>query len=360
MTDKSTIFDFKAMFQAHVDANPKIWDHDRASTLGASEAFGCLRKAWFDKHGEPKGYEQDAGYVRTWGAAERGNIMEEHWVVPVLETQNPEGTKFHFGSDEDQVTYVYGANSATPDGLYTGVSRDALKLYGIDDIETDCFLLEIKSVDPRTRMDEEKEIHHGQVQQQMGVIRSMTPHKPMYTVILYINASFYDEISVFVVRFDPDYWRSARIRAKQLNAAEKPDAIYAEGILMNGCDYCRWTTECAKVNKAAVPTKVVKNPFSDEDMDKMRMVAKKERAVDAEMKKLKDEKDDLRSELKMMLSTAQTKKAGDETFKVSWSWQDGRETLDTAALEADGIDLTKYKKKGNGFEKITISVADEG
>ena len=354
----STIFDFKGMFQAHVDANQKVWDHDRKSTLGASEAFACLRKAWFDKKGEENGYQPDEDFVQGWGAAERGNTMEEHWVVPVLESYNPEGTQFHFGSGEDQVTYVYGQNSATPDGLYTGCSKDALSRYGVEDIESDCFLVEIKSIDPRSKLDEEKAVHHGQVQQQLGIIRAMTEHKPMYGVILYINASFYDEITVFVVRFDEDYWRSARIRAKQLNAAKDAKDIYAEGIIMDACEYCKWKNACAKVNKAAVPTKEKKEVFTEQQLNELAELAREERQIDANMKALKERKDDLRADMKEMLSRAQTKKAGDERFKISWAWQDGRETVDTKAMEADGIDLAPYKKKGNGFEKMSITYSD--
>lgn len=354
----STIFDFKGMFQAHVDANQKVWDHDRQSTLGASEAFACLRKAWFDKKGEEAGYEPDADFVQGWGAAERGNTMEEHWVVPVLETRNPAGTHFHFGSNEDQVTYVYGNNSATPDGLYTGCSKDALSLYGVEDIESDCFLVEIKSVDPRSKLDEEKAVHHGQVQQQLGIIRAMTEYKPMYGVIIYVNASFYDEINVFVVRFDEDYWRSARIRAKQLLAAKDAKDIYAEGIIMDACDYCKWKTACATVNKAAVPTKERKEAFTEGQLAELRELAREERQADQAMKDAKDRRDDLRADIKEMLARAQTKKASDDHFKISWTWQDGRETIDTKAMEADGIDLTKYKKKGNGFEKMSISYSD--
>ena len=353
----STIFDFKGMFQSHIDKNPKVWDHDRTATLWASEAFACIRKAWFDKRGEDSGYKPNADFVQSWGAAERGNIMEAHWVVPVMETENPPGTKFHFGTGEDQVTYVYGPNSATPDGLFTGCSSDALILYGIPDIESDCFMLEIKSIVPRSNLKEEKDVHHGQVQQQLGIMRSMTEYKPMYAIILYVDASFYDQITVFPVKFDETYWRSARLRAKALNAAEKPGDLRAEGILMEACTYCKWTTECAKVNQSLVPTKEQKDPFTPDEMDTLRDLVFKERAAAAAEKQAKAEKEDLRVDIKDMLSTAQTKRAGDGTFKVSWVWQKGRESLDTAAVKEAGIDLEPFKKTGNGFEKISISVS---
>ncbi|MEQ8308094.1 MAG: hypothetical protein RIA09_16285 [Hoeflea sp.] len=355
MTNKTTVFDFKAMFDAYAASNEKVWDHDRASTLGASEAFGCLRKAWFDKRGEDAGYEIDEDYKQSWGAMERGNIMEEYYVVPVLETFNPEGTVFHFGSDEDQTTYVYGESSATPDGLYTGCAKDALSLYGVDDIESDCFMVEIKSIDPRSNITEEKEIHHGQVQQQLGIIRRMTEHKPVYAVIIYVNASFFDEISIFVIKYDPDYWRSARIRAKTLVNAEDAKDLRAEGILMDACTYCKWTNACAKINKAAVPTKEVKNAFTEVQLNELADLAKQERQADQDMKEAKERRDELRSDLKEFLSRAGSKKAKDDRFSISWVWQNGRETIDKKALEEDGIDVSKYTKKGNGFEKMTIS-----
>jgi cytochrome c553 len=358
MTDKSTVFDFKAMFQAFADKNEKVWDHDRSTTLGASEAFGCIRKAWFDKRGEDAGYEIDDGHTQSWGAMERGNIMEEHFVVPVLETFNPEGTKFHFGSEEDQVTYVYGEVSATPDGLYTGCSRDALSLYGIADLESDCFMVEIKSIDPRSNLKEEKEIHHGQVQQQLGIIRRMTEHKPVYAVIIYVNASFYDDISIFVVKYDPDYWRAARHRAKTLNEAGDAKDLQAEGILMSACDFCKWTSACASVNKAAVPTKEVKEAFSEIQLNELAELARKEREADAAEKAAKALRDDVRADIKEYLARAGSKKAKDDRFSVSWTWQNGRETIDQKAMEADGIDIAKYKKRGNGFEKMTISYSE--
>lgn len=356
MTD--TIFDFKAMFDQYAAKNEKVWDHDRSTTLGASEAFGCLRKAWFDKRGEDAGHEPDDQSESSWGAMERGNIMEEHYVVPVLETFNPEGTKFHFGTNEDQVTYVYGDNSATPDGLYTSCSRNALSLYGIEDLESDCFMVEIKSIDPRSNLTEEKEIHHGQVQQQLGIIRRMTKYKPVYAVILYVNASFYDDITVFVVKYDPDYWRSARSRAKALNAATDAKDIKPEGIIMDACGFCKWTTACSKINQAAVPTKEVKSAFNEAQLDELAEIARRERAADAAIKAAQADRDDARAELKEYLARAGTKKAKDDRFSVSWIWQNGRETVDQKAMEEDGIDVSKYKKRGNGFEKMTVSYSE--
>src|SRR5262245_20883240 len=59
----------------------------RAFTLGASDIGQCARKAFFVKHNG----ERDPGYVDTWGAALRGQIIEQAFWVPAL--------RAHFGAN---------------------------------------------------------------------------------------------------------------------------------------------------------------------------------------------------------------------------------------------------------------------
>lgn len=364
---ESTILDFQGMFQGYVDENQKVWDHDRQSTMGASEAFSCLRQTWFkknlektvDKDGNPK-YPKDEGAKSSWGAAERGNLIEEHWVVPVLRSQLPPKVILDFEGD-NQTTFVYGLNSATPDGLYAGLTRDALSKYGIPDIESDCVLIEIKSIDPRTNLTEEKTIHHGQAQVQMGIINSMTEYKPKYCVILYIDASFLDEIKVFIVKYDPNVFKAARNRAKRVFEIKDPALIPAEGKISDGCSYCEFKASCAKVSKEDIPKDdKFKNKLDTDETDRLYELAVLEREADADEKEAKERKSKLREEIKEIMRDADTRKAKDEElgFSVSWVWQAGRVSYDTKAMEADGIDLTPYKKEGEGFEKMTITVKE--
>jgi hypothetical protein len=72
--------DFAEAFHTFVGANQKTWAHDRTKSVGASEAFGCLRKAWFSKHETPK----DPEYKESWGALQRGDLIEQHFAEPAV------------------------------------------------------------------------------------------------------------------------------------------------------------------------------------------------------------------------------------------------------------------------------------
>jgi hypothetical protein len=77
---------FSKMFEAFSEANEKEWKYDRNASLGASEAFACIRKAFFKKFG----YEQDDEYEADWGAAKRGDIIENYFAVPAVQAILPE------------------------------------------------------------------------------------------------------------------------------------------------------------------------------------------------------------------------------------------------------------------------------
>lgn len=345
------VLNFKVMFDDYVANHQKEWDHDRSLTLGASETFDCIRKAWFKKNDAPI----DPDYEDSWGAAERGNVMENHWVVPVLRYYLPKvkaGLEF---AGDDQVTFVADLNSATPDGLITGLPRDCLKDYGIDDIESDCLLIEMKSIDPRAGLDEEKEIHHGQAQVQMGILHRMGEYKPMYTVILYVNASFYDEVTPFFVKFDETAWRSAKVRAKMVFEAKDASKLPAEGKLTDACKRCQFVHACAKVSKELVPTGE-KSTGDKKVLDTVFDLVQKERLLDEKIKNLQAEQKDLRTEIKEELTTSNSRKMSDDRFSVSWTFQGGRTSYDYKAMEKDGIDLEPYANEGAGFEKMTITL----
>lgn len=83
------MIDFKNMFQAFSDSNEKEWKYDRNASVGASEAFGCIRKAHFKKFQ----YEPDDGHEADWGAAKRGDIIENYFAVPAVKAVLPEGAE---------------------------------------------------------------------------------------------------------------------------------------------------------------------------------------------------------------------------------------------------------------------------
>ncbi len=346
--------DFKGMFEAFSASAEKEWKYDRNASLGASEAFDCIRKAFFKKHQ----YEPDDEHVADWGAAKRGDIIENHFAVPATVAVMPEGASLIYAGDE-QETLRKGRLSATPDGLAIELERDALKQLGIDDIESDSVVIEYKSFDPRATVNEEKAIHAGQVQVQMGLIHELTNHRPEYAVIIYFNASWLSDIRPFVVKRDPKIYEAAKARAKQVFSADEPHELMAEGKISGGCTYCEFTEECAIATGEAMPEK--KRKVSDQEtLDRLHVLAVRQKAAAAAEKDAKKDKEIASAEIKELLRDADTKGADDERFRVSYSWCSGKKSLDTLALAADlkdfGRDIEEYQKEGNGYERLTVKL----
>ena len=385
--------DFDAMFAAHVASTQKEWAHDRTETVGASEIFGCLRKAFFRKRGaeffdtvpdgfevvedsaDPTGfseqpkfakvfhYPKDDDFEDRWGASRRGDLLEAHYVVPAVRDNLPGKAKMLF-SGSDQKTLFHKRNSATPDGLIIGLDRDALAKYGVPDIGTHCICLEIKSIDPRVNLKEERAIHHGQAQTQMGIFRETTPYQPNYTVLLYVDASFLDHIRVFVVPYERQAWTSAQIRATTLYEVKHPSEIPPEGKLDGECEYCEFTRSCAFVTTGAIPedeSKITNNDellLSEFDAIAEDYEATKNR-VDAAAKDLEV----LRQRIKDELTRIGTRKIGGKKAKRHWSiaWygQNGQRRLDSKLLTDALGDLEPFKTEGNPFDVLRVTFSDE-
>lgn len=370
--------DFRKMFDAWVADTQKAWGHDRNLTLGGSEAFGCLRKAWYKRNGTP----YDADYEESWGALRRGDIIENHLVVPAMEWA-AEHFNFEFmmaGATQitlfDKTTMVDildedgnvvderpGGLSVTPDGLVRGVARNALEKYGVPDLGCDHFMLEVKSIDPRVDLSEEKSIHHGQVQIQMGLMRENTAFKPNFAVILYINASFLDDIEVFVVRFDAKKYKVAKDRAAHVFKTKDPTKLQREGVIDGTCQYCPFQGTCLKDVQSSMPAKPSKGNESRSDLLEALtgsgLMARK-RAAKIAFKKAEEEKKRVDEEIKQVLRDFNTNKAvdGTEGYSISYSMASGRKTFSKSLLEADGIDPEAYMTQGNPYEILRVNFKD--
>lgn len=351
------ILDFNNIFNRYMahESKQKKWMYDRNLSMGASEAFDCLRKAYFKK----KGFPQDPDYVQSWGALERGNLIEDEFVVPALDIGLPEGVDLIGAGQSDQTTFLdeEARLSATPDGLIANLDRDALKLYGIDDIESDCITVEVKSVDPRVSLTEEKAIHRGQVNIQIGLIRDQTDFKPRYGVILYVDASFLDNITPFVVRFDEKVYEAAKSRSRKMFAATKPEDLAAEGKVTGACKLCAWFKTCNGINLDAVPKESRDKTTGDKDREAMAKLVEAEQEAKERQKLAEMDVERIRLDMKEFLKKLGTKnlKANDGSWGVTYSTQKGRIGLDKEAMIDDGIDLTKYEKEGESFEVLRVS-----
>jgi len=348
--------DFNGMFQAFSDSNEKEWKYDRNASVGASEAFSCLRKVHFKKFQ----YDPDDDHEQDWGAAKRGDIIENFFAVPATQAIMTEGAELLYAGEE-QETLRKGRLSATPDGLATGLDPDALTQLGIDDILTEDLVIEYKSFDPRANIKEAKEIHVGQVQVQMGLIHELTEFRPEYAVIVYFNASWLSDIRPYVVKRDPKIYEAAKQRAKMIFAAENPVDLMAEGKISGECNLCEFTQECAFTTGENFPK--AKRKIEDPAvLDRLAILAGRQKEYAATMKDSEHEKKLVEAEIKEILREHDTKGVGDDRFTISNSWCAGKKSLDTLALAADlqeqGKSIDDYQTEGNGYERLTVKLKD--
>lgn len=363
-------FAFEDLYDEHIANNQKTWSQDRRLTVGASECFGCIRKTWFTKRGHEFDVEKDSEYHENWGAMERGNIIENHFIVPAIEQGlERRGLRLIMAGD-GQDTIFDGINSATLDGLIVPeeggtLPSDFLSYYGLDDIEGDSVVLEMKSFDPRLPMLHEKAIHRGQTQMQMGMIRDTTEWKPAYAVLMYINASWLDDMRIFIIPFDEAEYRIGRERNEKVFEVDDPALFHAEGKLDKTCTYCPYQGACGAVSVGRVPEAqkaLTKKQVSEQDkvlVDDMaelvhRQVQAKTAKKDAE-RDLEMVNEDIRLR---MVEAGESRVVGDG-FKTYYSAQAGAKRLSAKLIEEAGLDPEDFKEQGPGFEKLTVTVAKE-
>ena len=366
MARKSFTLDFKQIFDEYMAANQKIWSHDRSTTVGASEVFGCLRNVFFEKRGKELGYSPDAGRVERWGAMERGNIIENHFVVPAVTHHLPKPLVLQF-QGVGQETIVHERSSATTDGLITGFPKNC-KLtvkYGkhvveVDNIKSDCVNFEIKSIDPNASLEEEKSIHRGQSITQIGLIREKTKWKPAYSIILYVNASWLDDIKPFVVEYSERVYKTSRKRAESVWESDDPNDYMPEGKMSDRCKFCRWQAACGEAILKGIPMGEGEVPSQlRPELDDLLAERDKWKKIYDESK---TEYEAAGEQIKGLLKDAEVRKAtgGDkDQWSINWYPVKGKTKLDKKLLEADGIDVSKYESRGNPFEVLRVTPVKE-
>lgn len=351
------------MFSSFVEENKKTWAHDRKQTVGASEIFKCIREVWFGKRGAEFGYSIDEDVDgERWGATKRGDLLEEHFVAPTIKDHTQDG--IFILSGKQQKTFFHNYNSATPDGLIIDLDKDALEEYGIKDIESDCICVEIKTIDPRVRLHSEKNIHHGQAQTQMGIIRELTKYRPMYCVVLYVDASFLDKIRIFPVRFEEEAWVQAQERAATVFEIDDPAELLAEGKIDGTCEYCDWQHSCALVQTGLVPEND-KLKLDDGQIDDLDTLIKEYDRLRKLFKESERAFKQAGSDIKDKLVEFDVRKVPGKKYgmpwSVSWGKQKGRKSLDQSLVKnALGLDtLEDFQKEGDPFEVLRVTTPED-
>lgn len=338
-----------ALLQQYGAGLRKEWAYDRLNTHGSSEAGRCARQSAFAKLEVPP----DLGYVPTWGAALRGDIIEADFFVPGLHTSLPPGVELLYAG-RDQVTRVDGYLSATPDGLLVGVPRDCLAHLGVPDIGCDELLIECKSIDPRMHLRSAKPEHAFQVQVAMGVLRATTEHQPKYALLTYINASFLNDITEFAIKFDQAVYRAAHDRARRILGAADPGELPPEGKMAGGaeCRYCGWAEQCIGATIASIPTS--SSGLGDNAVSELKGLRDIERRLADQGAEFEMLHAAACEAIKQFLREHGVRQHRDKDWSVSWAPVAGRQTLDTKALEAAGIDVEAYRKEGKAGERLIV------
>lgn len=342
-------FNITQAFRTDIRSRQRVWSHDRSKTLGASETFACLRRGWFAK------FMPEAALEMPLGMAERGNMIERHFVVPTLKRVFGEDKCLYMG--DDQESFIHGKSSATPDGLIVDIPLDHFKEHGIDDLINPALTLEIKSFDPRANIHEEKTIHHGQAQMQMGMYHALTPYRPEWAMVLYVNANDLEDVRPFTLRRDPKIFDVGCKRAERLYAAQDPYELPAEGAFTDQCKHCPFQRVCRHAE--------VKHWPSDSRNQPPEVVEHFRGLVDDFVKYRDAEKDayarkkEIEDTIKRSLSQVGTRALDDPTFKISYSKLDGKESIDKDALEAflkeHGKTTEDFHRAGGEFTRLTVT-----
>lgn len=208
-------------------ADSKVWldwngkPHDRTKFVSASMVGKCARMQKFGK------VYPELDTLSSHGYSERGHSIEA-WAVEQLRAAGVE----LIAAGEDQRTVHDQYQSGTPDGI--------LRVSGQH------VLWECKSIDPRASIYKLPKPEHV-----MQVIQNIDLSNHCYDldidlgVITYINASNFDEVHEYHVKFDPNVADYLQKRAEIIMSAEGPEALPAEGMADGSCSTCSFKDKCS-------------------------------------------------------------------------------------------------------------------
>ena len=343
-------------------ANAVRHDKERTSTVGASEVGQCVRKTFYAKNSDDPVYavQRDVDHVEAWGAQLRGATFEQSVWVPALKAKYGGRLKF---AGAEQRSFESGFLSATPDALLTEVPSDILAPLGIPDIESNCLLLEAKTVDPRVKLEAPKPEHKFQVIVQLGLVAEVTDFKPRCALLSYADASFWNDVVEFPIKFDASIYENAQRRAAAVMTASKASELPPEGWIAGGheCERCPFAKTCG-IERHAMPgasTAVADPQFIAEIRDLACDVKRQQGIADSAETQARHSKHEIRERLR---AKGLRRVSGDD-FSVVWSPVKGRTSMNIAALKkaatAAGVDVTEFEQIGEPTDRLDVRVQQQ-
>ena len=305
----------------------KSFNVDRAKFMTASEAESCIRKQWYSKRPAFEPQEQD------WGFAWRGTHMEKY-MAESLEAAN---VPLRFAGDDqftlhDPETKI----AATPDGVIA--------------YEDEWVPIEFKTIDPRTnKKNLPRSGHVTQLKIGMKLLDQYHDNPGIrYGLLVYTDASNYNDIIQFRVDFEDGILEEMAPRARQVLGKKSADALDREGKKNGDCRYCSYTEVCG-VDVAEATGRTKGNRGS-----KIETAAQRHVAIKDEEEALKIEKAALSEDIKADLKKRETNSfvAGDIVIELSEV--KGRTSLDKKAAKAAGVNLAPFEKVGASSERLLV------
>jgi hypothetical protein len=189
----------------------------------------------------------------------------------------------------------------------------------------------------------------------MGLVRRCTDFAPEYAVISYTNASFWDQVTEFPVKYSERVYAAGAERARAVFAATDPQEMPPEGKLAGGdeCKYCGWAAQCGEAEVSRVPAGGVR--LATEAVAELKLLRDAERklagAIDdnASMRLVAQEA------IKRFLHDHQVRAHKGDGWSVTWSTVKGRVTLNKDAVQEAGIDLSPFEQEGNASERLIVT-----
>ena len=341
----------KSALQGYASERIKKDQRKRAANekyVGASEIGMCLRRISFAKRQKTS--------VESWGATERGKTFEDYYWLPAMKRLFGKNLVY---AGKQQKTFLRGHLRATPDGLLINQPRGALKEYGVDDIGASReIVLDCKTIDPRINLGSPKPEHEFQIQVQMALMRLTTKHRPNFGILSYVNASFYDDVTEFVIAYDPLVFETAKARAAKALTLE-PNTLPPEGWIAGGkeCDFCPFVSECRQM-RGDVPAAAASN-IDHGFLDQVVGLAREERYWHTKSSGASDEQRKMQHSIKELLRAHGLNRVEHDGMVINWHPVKGRLAYDMPALRAAavalGLDVGKFETVGEPTDRLVIT-----
>lgn len=331
----------------YVCDNERVWESDRAQTVGASEIGQCARKVFALKFELEKGMgvPRDPDYVETWGARTRGTLIENNLLVPAIIKRF--GSKAKLLGNK-QTTFVDGFLSCTPDCLID-----------YEDAEHTQFLIEFKTKDPRANIHDAKPEHVFQVQVQMGMLHAKSKWRPTHAIISYTDASFLSETLEFKVDYDPAVYEIAKKRATRVMTAESFHDLEPEGYIAGGaeCEYCPFTVACGR-SRRRIPQEDDISKADPQFVAEISDRARQLKFVEENISLQEKQKRELQYEIKERLREKSLRRVVGDGVSIAWTPVKGREVVDLDGLKAAIPEetLKQFTRQGEGGDRLTVTL----